>query len=169
MTRMRGLQGWVILAAIVILLGAGGASGCRKKSTGTLGTAGGGVGAGDGMSARAALLQQAQSRLQTVYFEYDSSNLRQDAQTTLRTNAGVMNEYADVLFQVQGHCDERGSEEYNLALGDRRALSIKDYLVNLGVAPQRLTIITYGEERPIDPEHEEYAWSKNRRGEFVAE
>ncbi|MFQ5458100.1 MAG: OmpA family protein, partial [Myxococcota bacterium] len=143
----------------------------RKKSSGTDVTAtGGGVQGGDqGMSARAQAIQQAQSRLQTVYFGYDSFDLGLDAQGTLRENANVIEAYPDVRIQIQGHCDERGSEEYNLSLGDKRARAIMDYLVNLGVSPSRLTTITFGEERPVDPGHNESAWRLSRRGEFVAE
>ena len=68
---------------------------------------------------------------------------------------------------IEGHCDERGTDEYNLALGDRRANSAKSFLVDLGISPRRLTTISFGEERPLDPRHNEEAWAKNRRCEFV--
>ncbi len=107
--------------------------------------------------------------MQTVYFEYDRFDIRSDQQETLRQNAKVIQAYPDVNIQVQGHCDERGSEEYNLALGDKRARAGKDFLVDLGISPDRLSTISFGEERPVDPGHDETAWAKNRRDEFVAQ
>jgi peptidoglycan-associated lipoprotein len=156
--------------ALVLLLAASGSTGCKKKGPkGGLSGPGGVTGYDEGASARAAAIREAQNQLQTVYFQYDSADLEMDAQATLRQNADVIGRYADVRIQIQGHCDERGSEEYNLALGDRRARSIFDYLVNLGVNPSRMSTITFGEERPVDPGHDEAAYAKNRRGEFVAE
>jgi peptidoglycan-associated lipoprotein len=169
MTKARGHHGWLACLAIVTLMITPGAVGCKKKGPTAVESTGGRVTGDEGMSAREAAIREAQSQLMTVYFDYDSYTLRPDAQATLRTNAGVIEKYPDVRVQIQGHCDERGSEEYNLALGDRRARAIMDYLVNLGIAPDRLSTITFGEERPVDPGHDEVAWSKNRRGEFVAE
>jgi peptidoglycan-associated lipoprotein len=166
---VKGHHSWFAFLAIVILAVTLGAVGCKKKGPKSVAGTGGAVTGDQGMSARAAAVREAQSQLQTVYFDYDSYTLRQDAQATLRTNAGVIAKYSDVRIQIQGHCDERGSEEYNLALGDRRARTIMDYLVNLGIAPNRLSTITFGEERPLDSGHGEISWSKNRRGEFVAE
>lgn len=165
----RGIHTWFLLGLIVLALTAFGTTGCRKKSTGLSGTGGAVTGGDQGAAARAAAIQAVQSRLQTVYFAYDSHNLSSDAQAALRENAGVIEQYPDVRIQVQGHCDERGAEEYNLALGDKRARAVNDYLVNLGISASRLTMISFGEERPVDPGHDESAWRLNRRGEFVAE
>ena len=164
----RGIHTWFLLGLIVVALMAFGTTACRKKSTGVSGS-GGAVTGGDQGAARAAAIQAVQSRLQTVYFAYDSHNLSSDAQASLSANANLIEQYPVVQIQIQGHCDERGAEEYNLALGDNRARAINDYLVNLGASPARLSMISFGEERPVDPGHDESAWRLNRRGEFIAE
>jgi peptidoglycan-associated lipoprotein len=107
--------------------------------------------------------------LGTIFFAYDSSELSDTALRTLRGNAEQLKANAQIDVVVEGHCDERGTIEYNLALGERRASSVRDYLTSLGVARNRIRVITYGEERPVDPGHTEAAWSKNRRAQFVAE
>jgi len=104
--------------------------------------------------------------LQTIYFDYDSSSLRPDALSTLRDNAEKLKKVPNVLVQIAGHCDERGTQEYNLALGERRALAVRDHLIQLGISGDRLVTISYGEEDPAVPGHDESAWSKNRRCEF---
>ena len=107
--------------------------------------------------------------LKTVYFSYDSSDLGESAKQTLQRNAEWLKAHPDTKVVVEGHCDERGTIEYNVALGERRAGSVRDYLSTLGVARPRIRIKTFGEERPVDPGHGEGAWTKNRRGEFVLE
>jgi len=107
--------------------------------------------------------------VKTIYFAYDSSELTDAARTTLQANAGVLKKHAQINVAIEGHCDERGTIEYNLALGERRAASVRDYLTSLGLARNRMRVITYGEERPVDPGHSESAWSKNRRAAFVLE
>lgn len=104
--------------------------------------------------------------LKTIYFDYDSSALRPDALAALRENAEVMKRKPDYIFQIEGHCDERGTQEYNLALGERRALSVREHLINLGVSGDRLVTISYGEEMPAVLGSNEAAWSQNRRAEF---
>jgi peptidoglycan-associated lipoprotein len=108
-------------------------------------------------------------RLGTVYFGYDSYDLSATSLATLRENAEVLKAYPDFSLAIEGHCDERGTIDYNLALGEKRAAAVRDYLASLGVARDRIRIITFGEERPVDPGHTEAAWSKNRRAEFVVE
>lgn len=103
--------------------------------------------------------------LKTVYFDYDSDELRTDQRAVLQGNAEWLKRNAARAVEIGGHCDERGSIEYNLALGNRRANVVKDYLSNLGVS-NRLEAVSYGEERPADPGHGESAWSKNRRADF---
>lgn len=103
----------------------------------------------------------------TVYFDFDSSLVKSSEQDKVAGVAGALSENMSNLLQVEGHCDERGTEGYNLALGERRALSLRDALVAAGVSPDRIQTISYGEERPADPGHDEIAWSKNRRGEFI--
>ena len=110
-----------------------------------------------------------QGVLSTVYFAFDSSELSSSAVATLRTNAEWLEAHATFSVVVSGHCDERGTIEYNLALGERRASSVRDYLTSLGVQRNRVRIVTYGEERPASPGHSEAAWSQNRRAEFELE
>jgi peptidoglycan-associated lipoprotein len=105
--------------------------------------------------------------LQTVYFDFDSSNLTGAARSTLENNAQFLKAQTKVDIQVEGHCDERGGHQYNLALGERRARAVKDYLVALGVKVNRVSIISYGKEKPVAFGHDESAWSKNRRANFV--
>jgi peptidoglycan-associated lipoprotein len=106
------------------------------------------------------------SELQDIFFEYDQSSLRSDARRVLDGNAEVLKASAGGVVTLEGHCDERGTVEYNIALGERRAREAKNYLVNLGVPDSQLRTISYGEERPFDPGHDEAAWSQNRRVHF---
>jgi peptidoglycan-associated lipoprotein len=102
-----------------------------------------------------------------IHFEFDKSRLLPRAKEVLRNNAKWLLAHTDVEVTIEGHCDERGTNAYNIALGDRRAKSTKGYLVDLGVDPDRLATISYGEERPLDTGHNEAAWAKNRRAQFV--
>jgi peptidoglycan-associated lipoprotein len=102
----------------------------------------------------------------TVYFDFDKYNIRSDQKANLDKNAEILRKNPDLVIKIEGHCDERGTVEYNLALGDKRANSVKDYLVNLGIPANRIEVISYGKERPVDPGHNEAAWAKNRRAEF---
>jgi peptidoglycan-associated lipoprotein len=102
-----------------------------------------------------------------VQFEFDSATLSIEAQDILRTKAEWLRNNPRASVIIEGHCDERGTNEYNLALGDRRAFSSKSFLVDLGIDDSRLTTVSYGEERPLDPRADEDAWSKNRRAHFV--
>ena len=102
-----------------------------------------------------------------IYFDFDKSTLTPAAQDNLLRKAEWLRENPDATVTIEGHCDERGTNEYNLALGDRRAESAKAFLIDLGIDPMRLTTISYGEERPVDPRHTEEAWAKNRRDHFV--
>lgn len=105
--------------------------------------------------------------LQTVYFGFDSSTIDSSTKDTLKNNAEFLKTNATVDVQVEGHCDERGGRQYNLALGERRAKTVRDYLVGLGVEAKRISVISYGNERPVSEGHDESAWGKNRRGNFV--
>jgi peptidoglycan-associated lipoprotein len=107
------------------------------------------------------------SPLKPVFFELDSAEIAGAAQGVLQENAGVLKKYGTWQITIEGHCDERGSAEYNLALGERRAAAARDYLVSLGVAANRVRTVSYGKEFPFDPAHDERAWGKNRRAHFV--
>jgi peptidoglycan-associated lipoprotein len=98
-----------------------------------------------------------------VYFDYDSFTLTPDAQAALQANAEILKNAPHLRVVVEGHCDERGTDEYNLALGERRARSVVGYLAGIGVGADRLTTVSYGSELPVDPGHNEAAYAKNRR------
>jgi len=107
------------------------------------------------------------SPLKPVFFELDSSDLSAVAQKSLDENAALLKRYASWAVTVEGHCDERGTAEYNLALGERRAIAARAYLVSLGIPADRVRTVSYGKEFPFDPGHDEGAWGKNRRAHFV--
>jgi len=111
--------------------------------------------------------EDASSVLKTIYFDFDKADVRPDQQSILDGNADYLKQNADVKVQIEGHCDERGTNEYNLALGERRSESAKKFLTDLGLAASRFTTISYGEEKPLDTGKTEVAWSKNRRAHFV--
>lgn len=104
--------------------------------------------------------------LQTIHYDYDSSTLSGEARQTLENNAAIMKENSSYKIQVEGHTDERGGIQYNIALGERRANAAKAYLVDKGIDASRITSISYGKEKPLDEGHSEDAWSKNRRANF---
>ena len=105
--------------------------------------------------------------LGTVYFDYDKSIIRDEAKATLDTNAYWLNRFRTVKILIEGHCDERGTEEYNLALGEKRAKSAQDYLLSMGIGSDRIKIISYGKSQPINPGHDDAAWQMNRRAQFI--
>ena len=104
--------------------------------------------------------------LKTVYFPLDSYSLDDASRTVLDANARLLRDHADFSVRIEGHCDERGTVEYNMSLGEKRADAVRDYLVAAGVPASRLATISYGKERPVADGHDESAWSKNRRAEF---
>jgi len=107
------------------------------------------------------------SPLRPLFFLLDASDISPEGQQVLQANAAVLKKYPAMQITIEGHCDERGTAEYNLALGERRAVAVKTYLVSLGVAPDRVRTVSYGKKLTFDPGHTESAWSKNRRGHFV--
>lgn len=107
------------------------------------------------------------SPLAPVFFALDSYELSAEARSVLQTSAKVLQQQASWQITVEGHCDERGTAEYNLSLGERRALAAKTYLVSLGIGADRLRTVSYGKEFPFDPGHDDSAWAKNRRAHFV--
>jgi peptidoglycan-associated lipoprotein len=108
-----------------------------------------------------------QDDLQPIYFDFDKYDLRSGDREILNLNATVLKENPSVKIRIEGNCDERGTVEYNLALGERRAAAARDYLINLSIDADRISIISYGKERPKYPGQNEAAWSKNRRDDFV--
>ena len=109
----------------------------------------------------------AASELETVYFAFDSYALSGDTRSQLKNNLSWLKSNTTAKIQIEGHCDEKGTVEYNMALGDRRANAVKNFLVKSGIDRSRIDTISYGKERPADPGHDESAWSKNRRAVFI--
>ncbi|MCM8816410.1 MAG: peptidoglycan-associated lipoprotein Pal [Candidatus Omnitrophica bacterium] len=103
---------------------------------------------------------------QPIYFDFDKYNIKTSEHAKLRAIADYLKKNPDISILIEGHCDERGTDEYNLVLGEKRALSTRNFLIGLGISPKRLYTISYGESMPADPGHNEEAWAKNRRCEF---
>lgn len=120
-----------------------------------------------GQDASAVLEGRTSAPMLPVYFDFDQSGIRADQQGRISKNGDFLISNSAVRVRVEGNCDERGTNEYNMALGERRALSAKKYLANLGVAESRIDTISYGEEKPINYGHDDLAWSQNRRADFV--
>ena len=129
------------------------------------GNAPGGV-VSEGLPADVAAIN-ARGYLKDAFFDYDKADLRDDARTALSTDAEWLKKYRSIQFLIEGHCDERGTSEYNLALGDRRANAAKEYLVSLGVDASRVKTVSYGKERPFCNESTEDCWQQNRRAHFL--
>ncbi len=107
------------------------------------------------------------SLLKPIFFDFDKYDIQPGDAEILKGNSALLKKFPNVKIQIEGHCDERGTNEYNLALGERRANSTKKYLTSLGVTADRVSTISYGEEKAMDPGHNEEAWTKNRRAHFV--
>ena len=122
---------------------------------------------GDAVASRSLDDLNRDSPLKPVFFEYDSDELNDEGRAVLQANAAVLKKYSTWTVTIEGHCDERGTAEYNLALGERRAVASRTYLLSLGLDPNRLRTVSYGSEFPFDPAHQESAWSRNRRAHFV--
>jgi peptidoglycan-associated lipoprotein len=112
-------------------------------------------------------VEELQSRLQDIYFDFDKYEIREDAKPILRELTLLLSRTSSIKVVVEGHCDERGTNEYNLALGDRRARSVRDHIVSLGIPSSRIETVSYGEEKPVCTEHSEGCWARNRRAHFV--
>lgn len=149
-------------------------TGCKKKPKAGAGVGGiDGVGGvmgsdlyGEGLGARPDSLTEIASQFGVVYFDFDSAQINPGERSKVEAVAAYLRDNSGVGVIVEGHCDERGSNEYNLALGERRALAVRAYLVSLGVDAARIQTKSYGEERPVAMGHDESAWSQNRRAEF---
>ena len=115
---------------------------------------------------REPLTDEEKAVFKVIYFDFDKSDIRSDARFALEKVADYLKKNPKVKIVIEGHCDELGTEEYNMALGERRALSARRYLVSLGVAPERMGTVSYGEDRPIDPAHNDTAWALNRNCQF---
>jgi peptidoglycan-associated lipoprotein len=118
-------------------------------------------------SAKVEAAATAEATIKDITFDFDKSNIRPDAREILKANADVFLKNGNSKIVIEGNCDERGTAEYNMALGERRAREAKKYLVNLGIKESRMKTISYGKERPLDAGHDEEAWAKNRRAHFA--
>src|SRR5262245_19120796 len=155
-----------IVAAFAAALLLGACASSEKPATDNTGssTTGGGTA---GQAAPGSIQEFQVSVGDRVFFDYDSYEIRPDAQDTLQKQAAWLQQYGQYTVTIEGHCDERGTREYNLALGERRANAVKNYLVALGVNTNRVQTISYGKERPENTGHDEVAWQQNRRGVTV--
>ncbi len=169
---MRNLKALLVVA----LLATAALTGCAKKAKVTEAPAAAPAAAAAAAAPAAAAAAAApaagvsvvtEAGLERIHFEFDSYTLDDAAKRTLGMNAEWLKANPTAKITVEGHCDERGSDTYNLALGENRAKAAKAYLVTLGVAADRVNVISYGEEKPLDPASTEAAWAKNRRAEFV--
>jgi peptidoglycan-associated lipoprotein len=162
------------LAMLAVLVMASGVTGCKKKPRGGAGAGYdefGGILGPDGAGAYGSLmnpddLQVIASQFQVVYFEYDSAQVAGSERSKIEAVAEYLRSNASIGLIVEGHCDERGSNEYNLALGERRAQAVRAYIIGLGIAADRIKTVSYGEEQPVAFGHDESAWSQNRRASF---
>jgi len=109
----------------------------------------------------------AAAALQTVHFEYDKAEIRDDQMEVIKENARYLREHPNIAVNLEGHCDERGTDEYNMALSERRALTVREAMISMGIQPHRLSSVPYGEADPVDPGHSEEAYAQNRRVEFA--
>lgn len=123
------------------------------------------AGSGEGYGERASA---AGGGLQPVYFDYDRSSIRADARATMKANADWLKAHPAAKIRIEGNCDERGTKEYNVALGQRRAANAKKYLTDLGIASGRISLLSYGKEKPVCTAESEACWQKNRRDDFIA-
>jgi len=139
-------------------------AGTTAPSGGTSGTQ---VASAAEAAAGIAATEEKASPFQDVHFDFDKSSIRDDAKQSLSAVAAYLKNNRNARVQIEGHCDERGTSEYNMALGDRRAESVRKYLASLGVQTGVLSTVSYGKEKPLDPGHNEDAWAKNRRAHFV--
>jgi len=174
--KLTGLLFRMLLAVAVVTLAVG-TTGCSKKTTGTttdpdVGGNTGGSGDNSGNPSSGGGGTEGNPNGDTVrdvndiFFDYDDHTLSAEARSTLSGNANHLKEMSAMRLTIEGHCDERGTTEYNLALGQRRADAARSYLVDLGIDGSRLSTISYGEERPFAAGHDESSWSQNRRAHF---
>ncbi len=171
---MQVRTGWVAVLSASIVVTLVGAGGCARKSVDSrLSAAEPRVTApprevpSTPPTSTPASAPSAVEELSPVFFRYDSQALDDAARSVLDRHAKVLRDKPDVRLTIEGHCDERGTVEYNMSLGERRAQAARDYLVAAGVASHRIETISYGRERPFDDGHDEGAWSANRRAHFV--
>lgn len=174
---MRCVSGWYWCLGCILLIAVF-MSGCPKKTPPPSGVGPGGLGPegmregnippSEGDMTRGRIRGEGEGGpLQDIHFAYDSFELASEARETLHANSDWLKSNSQAKVEVEGHCDERGTSEYNLALGAKRAKAARDYLVSLGISPERLSTISYGEEVPLCHESTESCWAQNRRSHFL--
>jgi peptidoglycan-associated lipoprotein len=170
---MGGLSRAAVIALAVIGLAIGGCSTKKKPNEGGVGGPGSGLGEGPlgGSSLKGlqngTLGANGQGPLGDIHFDYNEATIRSQDNDVLKTNADYLTSHAQSRVQIEGHCDDRGSEEYNIALGARRAQAAKDYLATLGISGDRMSTISYGKELPLCTEETDDCWAQNRRDHFA--
>ncbi len=165
-----GMRNVRVVVLLMAMLAAAGCAGKKKGAAGGPGLSEEGVTPGGSLEqfrSGAALPKGEAGKLEDIHFAFDSYELDEEARRILRDNAEWLKDNGRVRVEIEGHCDERGTVEYNLALGAKRARAAKDYLTSLGVEADRMTTISYGEELPLCREHNEGCWQQNRRVHFV--
>jgi peptidoglycan-associated lipoprotein len=171
-SEMKKFAGFLVLVIVF------GVTGCASKSSESVVSQDSAVSPGSGYGqdsgriyseSEAALRDEARRVLKDVFFAFESAEIDDQAALQLKNNAIWMRANPSVSVTIEGHCDERGTSEYNMALGERRADMAKSFLVKAGVRAERINTVSYGEERPFDPGHDEAAWAQNRRAHFVVE
>lgn len=169
LTRMGGLVAIVLALALVGCASKQNKPGEGAGGAGGIGSEGMGPGGGSSLAALQAgtLGQNGQGPLADIHFDYNDYTVRSQDSDILKTNAEWLQKHPDVRVQIEGHCDERGSEEYNIALGAKRAQSAKEYLQTLGIGAERLSTISYGKELALCSDHTEDCWAQNRRDHFA--
>ncbi|MCS6771482.1 MAG: peptidoglycan-associated lipoprotein Pal [Kiritimatiellae bacterium] len=169
------MKTWLKVGMLLTLAAAVSLTGCKKKPKAGAGAAGGidDVGgvigsdvSGEGLGLRPEGLAEIASQFGVVYFDFDSAQINPSERGKIEAVADYLRRNPSVGVIVEGHCDERGSNEYNLALGERRAMAVRAYLVSLGIDAARIQTKSYGEERPVALGHDEASWAQNRRAEF---
>lgn len=164
-----------IVTGLCLILALSTLTGCKSLRKNPAGVYGSGGLYGDGMGGMGGIAMgdrftggtEHPGMFEPVYFDYDSSLVASTERPKVEAVSQYLKSNSATAVIVEGNCDERGSNEYNLALGERRAQAIRDYLASLGIEPERIQTKSYGEEQPVNPGHDESAWSVNRRGEFV--
>jgi len=160
------MKGVLKLVSFLVVLAVAGCSSSKKVETTEDSLAGNNMTAG-ALNLNGDSDNNTAGGISTIYFDFNSANLTQESKATLTSNGEFLKANPTVAVQIEGHCDERGGVQYNLALSEKRSKSVKDFLKALGISDKRMTAIGYGKEKPVDLSQTESAWAKNRRANFV--